>query len=517
LDLSIAWTRRRGGPHGELREIGIHVTQVVEVAAPPAVPFLDDTEPKRMLIGGDWLDSVSGQTFATINPATGSTLASVASGDSADVDRAAQAARRAFDDSAWPRVNPHERTRILLRIADAIDEHAEELAVLECLDTGMPIGVTHYMLGNAAQTFRYYAGWPTKLLGTVNPVDPSVHCYSVREPVGVCAGIIPWNGPLVMATWKIAPALACGNTIILKPAEQTPLTALRFGELLQDLLPPGVVNVVTGLGETAGAAISAHPGIDKVSFTGSTETGKAVLSASVGNLKRVTLELGGKSPHIILADADIELAARNAASGFCTMTGQVCVAGTRILVHEAVHDEFAEALAKEVETYRVGDPFSADTRIGPLISFEQLARVNSYVDIGKNEGARIAVGGDDIDSPGYFVQPTVFEDVRNDMQLAREEIFGPVAAVIPFRDTDEAVRIANDTTYGLAAAIATRDVSDAHQVASRIRAGVVWVNTHGELDLTFPFGGFKQSGIGRELGEQSLDNFTELKSVFIRL
>jgi acyl-CoA reductase-like NAD-dependent aldehyde dehydrogenase len=494
------------------------VTQVVELAAPPAAPFLADGMPKRMLIGGEWIESASGRTLETINPATGSTLASVASGDSADVDRAAQAARRAFDESAWPMMNPHERTRILLRIADVIDARAAELAVLESLDTGMPIGVTHYMLGNAAQTFRYYAGWPTKLLGTVNPVDPSVHCYSVREPVGVCAGIIPWNGPLVMATWKIAPALACGNTVILKPAEQTPLTALRFGELLQDLdLPPGVVNVVTGFGEAAGAAISAHPDIDKVSFTGSTQTGKAVLSASVGNLKRVTLELGGKSPHIILADADIELAARNAASGFCTMTGQVCVAGTRILVHEAVHDEFVAALAKEVETYRVGDPFAADTRIGPLISAEQFARVNSYVGIGKDEGARIAVGGDGIDSRGYFVQPTVFEDVRNDMRLAREEIFGPVAAVIPFRDTDEAVRIANDTTYGLAAAIATRNVSDAHRVAGRIRAGVVWINTHGELDLTFPFGGFKQSGIGRELGEQSLDNFTELKSVFIRL
>ncbi|HEY3632748.1 MAG TPA: aldehyde dehydrogenase family protein, partial [Jatrophihabitantaceae bacterium] len=389
---------------------------------------------------------------------------------------------------------------------------------LECLDTGMPIGVTRYMIGNAAETFRYYAGWPTKLLGTVNPVDASVHCYTVREPIGVCAGIIPWNGPLVMAAWKIAPALACGNTFILKPAEQTPLTALRFGELLQDVdLPPGVVNVVTGYGERAGAAISAHPDIDKVSFTGSTETGKAVLTASVGNLKRVTLELGGKSPHIILPDADLEVAARNAASGFCTMTGQVCVAGTRILVHSSVHDEFAKALAEQVAAYRVGDPFAADTRIGPLISAEQFTRVNSYVDIGKNEGARVAVGGDRIDSPGFFVQPTVFEDVHNDMRLAREEIFGPVAAVIPFRDTDEAVRIANDTSYGLAAAIATRNVSDAHQLAGRIRAGVVWVNTHGELDLTFPFGGFKQSGIGRELGERSLDAFTELKSVFIRL
>jgi phenylacetaldehyde dehydrogenase len=471
-----------------------------------------------MLIGGEWVQAASGETFETVNPANASTITTVASAGAADVDRAAAAARRAFEDPAWSDMNPHQRTRVLLRIAEIIDSHADELALIESLDVGIPIRLARYQIAIAAETFQYYAGWPTKMLGTVNPVDASVHCYTVREPVGVCAGIIPWNGPLTMAAWKIAPALACGNTVILKPAEQSPLSALRFGELVSECgLPDGVVNIVTGLGETAGAAIAAHPGIDKVSFTGSTETGKKILGASVGNLKRVTLELGGKSPHIIMPDADLELAARNAASGFCLLTGQVCVAGTRILVHEAVHDEFADALAKQIAAYQVGDPFAEDTMLGPVVSAAQFDRVTGYVALGQQEGARIAVGGEPVQGPGYFVEPTLFEGVRNDMRLAREEIFGPVAALLPFRDADEAVRIANDTPYGLAAAVATSNVSTAHTLARRLRAGVVWVNTHGELDLSFPFGGFKQSGLGRELGERSLDSFTELKSVFVRL
>jgi phenylacetaldehyde dehydrogenase len=321
-----------------------------------------------------------------------------------------------------------------------------------------------------------------------------------------------------MAVWKIAPALACGNTVILKPAEQTPLTALRFGEILMETgLPAGVVNVVTGFGETAGAAISGHPDIDKVSFTGSTATGKLILGASVGNLKRVTLELGGKSPHIIMPDADLPAAARTAAAGFAMLTGQVCVAGTRILVHESVMDEFAAELATAVSAFRVGDPFEEATMLGPVVSAEQFDRVNSYVSLGLREGAQIVLGGERFDNPGYFVQPTVFRGVSNDMRLAREEIFGPVAALIPFRDADEAVGIANDTDYGLAAAVATTSVSTAHSLARRLHAGVVWVNTYSELDSTFPFGGFKQSGIGRELGDKSLESFTELKSVFIRL
>ena len=494
------------------------MTQTINVREIPTPEFIKGPSPKGMLIGGQWTQAQSGETFETVNPATGSVLATVASGGAADVDRAVDAARRAFEEPSWADMNPHERTLVLLRVADAIEANREELAILESLDGGIPITLTRGMVAEAAKTVRYYAGWPTKIAGTVNPVDASVHCYTVREPLGVCAGIIPWNGPLTMAVWKIAPALACGNTVILKPAEQTPLTALRFGEILAETgLPAGVVNIVTGFGETAGAAIAGHLGIDKVSFTGSTATGKQILHASVDNLKRVTLELGGKSPHIIMPDADIGAAARTAAAGFVMLTGQVCVAGTRILVQESVLDEFTSELAKAVTAFRVGDPFEAETMLGPVVSAEQFERVNSYVSIGVDEGARLALGGGRLDSPGYFVEPTVFTEVRNDMRLAREEIFGPVAALIPFREVDEAVRIANDTEYGLAAAVATSNVSTAHTLARKLRAGVVWVNTYSELDATFPFGGYKQSGIGRELGDKSLESFTELKSVFIRL
>ena len=494
------------------------MTQTIEVSAVPAPDFIKGPSLKGMLIGGQWTQAQSGEAFETVNPATGSVLATVASGGAADVDHAVAAARRAFKERSWADMNPHDRTLVLLRIADAIEAHREELATLESLDGGIPITLTRGMVAEAAKTVRYYAGWPTKIAGTVNPVDASVHCYTVREPLGVCAGIIPWNGPLTMAVWKIAPALACGNTVILKPAEQTPLTALRFGEILAETgLPDGVVNIVTGFGETAGAAIAGHLGIDKVSFTGSTATGKQILHASVDNLKRVTLELGGKSPHIIMPDADIAAAARNAAVGFVMLTGQVCVAGTRILVQESVLDEFTAELAQAVAAFRVGDPFAEETMLGPVVSAEQFERVNSYVSIGLDEGARVALGGGQLDSPGYFVEPTVFTEVRNDMRLAREEIFGPVAAIIPFGEVDEAVRIANDTEYGLAAAVATSNVSTAHTLARKLRAGVVWVNTYSELDSTFPFGGFKQSGIGRELGDKSLESFTELKSVFIRL
>ena len=494
------------------------MSETIKVSEKPLPGFIEGREPRGMLIDGAWAQAQSGETFETVNPATGSVLAAVASGGPADVDRAVEAARRAFEEPSWANMNPHERTLVLLRIADALEANAEELATLESLDGGIPIMVTRGMVAEAAKTVRYYAGWPTKILGTVNPVDASVHCYTVREPLGVCAGIIPWNGPLTMAIWKIAPALACGNTFILKPAEQTPLTALRFGEILAETgLPDGVVNIVTGFGETAGAAIAAHPGIDKVSFTGSTATGKLILGASIGNLKRVTLELGGKSPHIIMPDADLRAAAGNAAAGFAMLTGQVCVAGTRILVHESVMDEFAAELAKAVSAFRVGDPFDETTMLGPVVSAEQFDRVNSYVSVGLGEGAEIVLGGGRYDNPGYFVQPTVFGGVSNDMRLAREEIFGPVAALIPFGDVDEAVRIANDTDYGLAAAVATTSVSTAHTLARRLRAGVVWVNTYSELDSTFPFGGYKQSGIGRELGDKSLESFTELKSVFVRL
>jgi len=494
------------------------LSQILNIAEPPTCNFLENIDVQNMLIDGLSVPASSGETFDTFNPATGALLARVASGQKADVDRAVAAARRAFERDSWAHMNPHARTRLLLKLADAIDANSEELATLEALDSGIPLSVTRGMVAASSETLRYYSGWPTKLQGTVNPVDPLVHCYTVRAPVGVCAGIIPWNGPITMAVWKIAPALACGNTVILKPAEQTSLTSLLLARVFVEAgLPDGVLNVVTGLGRNAGAAIAQHPGIDKVSFTGSTQTGKSVLSDSIGNLKRVTLELGGKSPHIVMADADLELAASNAAQGFCGLTGQMCIAGSRILVHESVRDEFSELLAKKVASYRIGDPFDPDTDLGPLISAQQRDRVNSYIELGTEEGARVLLGGETLDSPGYFVRPSIFTDVDNSSRLAQEEIFGPVAAVIEFSQIDEAIRIANDTEYGLAAAVATRDVSQAHLIAQKLNAGVVWVNTYGELDPTFSFGGFKQSGIGRELGEASLDNFTELKSVMIRL
>ncbi|MFD8813470.1 aldehyde dehydrogenase family protein, partial [Streptomyces sp. NPDC059627] len=376
------------------------MTKPTEVASVPVPGFLSGPDALPMPIGGEWRDAESGETFQTVNPAPGTVLASVASGDAADVDRAVAAARRAFEDPAWADMNPHERTMVLLRIADAIDAHAEELAVIESLDAGIPITLTRAMVADAAKTFRYYAGWPTKATGSVYPVDASVHCYSVREPVGVCAGIIPWNGPIVMAAWKIAPALACGNSVVLKPAEQTPLTALRLAGITMDSgLPAGVLNVVTGFGHTAGAAIAAHPGVDKVSFTGSTTTGKAILRASVDNLKRVTLELGGKSPHIIMPDADIPAAARTAASGFAMLTGQVCVAGTRILVHEAVHDEFAEELARALTAFRVGDPLAADTVLGPVVGAPHLETGNQIEVEGRGEGGQVVIGGGPLAPP----------------------------------------------------------------------------------------------------------------------
>jgi acyl-CoA reductase-like NAD-dependent aldehyde dehydrogenase len=342
--------------------------------------------------------------------------------------------------------------------------------------------------------------------------------YTLREPVGVCGQIIPWNGPLAMAAWKIAPALACGNTVILKPAEQTPLTALRLGELLLEAgVPEGVVNIVTGFGETAGAAISAHPDIDKVAFTGSTEVGKLILQASAGNLKRVSLELGGKSPNVIFADADLQKALPASMAAFCAMSGQVCAAGTRIFVEQGFHDEFVDQLAKVTASIKPGDPLAPGTFMGPLVSKDQFDRVKSYLEVGKKEGAKVAIGGDTGSGKGYFVNPTIFTGVKNNMRIAREEIFGPVAAVIPFKDENDAVLQGNDTTYGLAAAVWTRDISRAHKVARALKAGTVWVNTYLELDVGSPFGGYKQSGIGRELGKHSIDLYTQVKSVFVRL
>jgi acyl-CoA reductase-like NAD-dependent aldehyde dehydrogenase len=483
-----------------------------------ASAFLKDS-PKKLLIGGKWVAAKSGKTFETINPATEEILGLVAEGDQADVDEAVKAARKALEEGKWSTMRPHERGRLLLKVAELIEKYADELALLESLDNGKPLAMAKNIdVRGAAETFRYFAGWPTKIYGETNPSDPSTFNFTLREPMGVCGLIVPWNFPLLMAVTKIAPALACGNTAILKPAEQTPLTALKLGEILLEAgIPEGVVNIVTGFGPGAGSSIAEHPDIDKVSFTGSTEVGKLILRASAGNLKRVSLELGGKSPNIIMPDADLTQAVRTAATGVFFNSGQVCVAGTRIFVQREMYDEFVDQLTKFSEGMTLGDPLNPQTRLGPLVSKEQFDRVKNYMAIGKQEGARVTTGGEANAGKGYFVKPTVFADVNNNMQIAREEIFGPVAAAIPFKDENDAILQGNDTTYGLAAAVWTRDLSRAHRVARALKAGTVWVNCYGVSDTGMPFGGYKQSGFGREGGRHVIDVFTQVKSVYVKL
>lgn len=474
--------------------------------------------PKHLLIDGKWVPAKSGKTFETINPANEEVLALAPEGDKADVDDAVKAARKAFDEGKWSNMGPHERARYLLKIADLVEQHADELATLETLNNGMAISLARGMVAGAVDTFRYYAGWCTKIYGETNPSDPSMFSYTLREPVGVCGQIIPWNGPIAMLAWKVAPALACGNVSILKPAEQTPLTALRIGELILEAgIPEGVVNIVTGFGETAGASIANHPDIDKVAFTGSTEVGKLILQASAGNLKHVSLELGGKSPNVIFSDADLETAVPNSVFGFTMLSGQVCCAGTRVFVERDFHDQFVDALTRYTSNVKAGNPLDPETTVGPLVSKEQFNRVKSYLDIGKKDGARTTIGGDVSQGKGYFVNPTVFVDVKNNMRIAREEIFGPVASVIPFKDENDAVLQGNDTTYGLAAGIWTNDVSRAHKVARALKAGTVWVNCYNNIDSVAPFGGYKQSGTGRELGKHSIELYTQIKTVYVKI
>ena len=475
--------------------------------------------PRHLLIGGKWVPAKSGKTFETINPATEEVLANVAQADQADVDEAVKAARRAFEESKWAAMRPADRARYLFKIAELIDANAAELAQLETLDNGKAISESRNIdIPMAAETFRYYAGWVTKIYGETNPSAPDMLSYTLREPVGVCGQIIPWNFPLLMASWKLAPALACGNVSILKPAEQTPLTALRLGELIMEAgVPDGVVNILPGFGPGAGSAIAAHMGIDKVAFTGSTEVGREIMKAATGNLKRVSLELGGKSPNIIFPDADLKAAAFGALTGVFLNQGQVCCAGTRVFVQEQMYEQFTDQLSQLAQNMKMGDPLDAATRVGPLVSKEQFDRVNGYLEVGKKEGAKLRAGGDSGQSKGYFVKPTVFVDVNNSMRIAREEIFGPVAAAIPFKDETDAVFQGNDTSYGLAAAVWTKDVSRAHKVARKLKAGTVWVNCYGMLDPISPFGGYKQSGFGRELGKYAIELYTEIKSVFVKL
>ncbi len=484
-----------------------------------ALEFLK-SGPKKLLIGGKWVAAKSGKTFETLNPANEEVLCLVAEGDKADVDEAVKHARKAFEEGKWATMGPHQRTRYLLKIADLIEKHAEELAELETLDNGKPIFESKNIdIPGAAETFRYYAGWSSKIYGDTNPSDPGMFNFTLREPVGVCGQIIPWNFPLLMAAWKIAPALACGNVVILKPAEQTPLTALRLGELiLESGLPESVVQIITGFGPGAGSSIAEHPDIDKVAFTGSTEVGKLILKASTGNLKRVSLELGGKSPNIIFPDADMQSAVFGSMLGIFMNQGQVCCAGSRVFVQESMYDQFTDSLAQMAQSLTLGNPLETGTRMGPLVSKEQHERVLGYLEIGKKEGAKAKVGGEAGNQErGYFVKPTVFTDVKNSMKIAREEIFGPVAAAIPFKDENDAVFQGNDTTYGLAAAVWTRDISRAHKIARALKAGTVWINCYGMIDPMSPFGGYKQSGFGRELGKYAIDLYTQIKSVYTKL
>ncbi len=473
-----------------------------------------------MFIGGKWVDSVSGKTFPTLNPATGEVICQVAEGDKADVDRAVKAARKAFEEGPWPKMNASERGRLINRLADLIEQRKEELAALETLDNGKPIRDSlDADLPLTIKCYRYYAGWADKIHGKTIPVEGNYFCYTRHEPVGVVGQIIPWNFPLLMQAWKWGPALACGNTVVLKPAEQTPLTALRVAELAQEAgIPDGVLNVVPGYGPTAGAALSGHMDVDKVAFTGEYTTGQLVMEAAAkSNLKRVSLELGGKSPNVIFADADLDAAVEGAFFGLFFNQGQCCCAGSRLFVEDKVHDEFVNRLLKRVRQQKVGDPFDQSTTQGAQVSQEQVDRIMGYIAAGKKEGAKILTGGNQIGNRGYFIEPTIFCDVKDEMKIAREEIFGPVMNVLRFKDASEVIKRGNQTFYGLAAAVWTRDIKKAHQLANGLRAGTVWINCYDVFDAAAPFGGFKMSGIGRELGEYALDAYTEVKTVYVNL
>ncbi len=472
---------------------------------------------KRLLIGGQWVTAASGKSFEVINPATEQLLCHVAEADSADVDAAVLAARKAFEASSWAAMSPHTRTRSLLRIADTIEAHIDELAAIESLDNGMPLWFAQGAVAATVDIFRYYAGWCTKVLGTTIPSDGSTLTYTLREPLGVCGQVIPWNVPVLMAAIKFANALCCGNTVILKPAELACLSSLRLAELVQETdLPPGVINVLPGFGPTAGAALAQHLDVDKIAFTGSTAVGKQIVRDATSNLKKVTLELGGKAPNVVFADADIEKAVQAAVKTFCSNSGQVCSAGTRLFVQESIHEQVAERVAQVAATWKVGDPFAADTRLGPLISARQRDRVREYIGVGQEGGAALRLGGNAWNGPGYFVEPTVFDNVKNNMRIAQEEIFGPVLSIIPFKNEDDAVLQGNDTTYGLSAAVWTKDVARAHKVVKALKAGRLWINTFGESDPAMAFGGYKQSGWGREFGQESIDAYTQTKSVMVR-
>jgi len=476
------------------------------------------SRPHRLLIGGKWVDARSGKRFAVVDPATGQQITQVAEGGAEDVDAAVQAARRAFEEGPWAKMKPVERGKLVWKLGDMLEAAAEEFAEIESLDNGKPIRDARKVdLPFSCELLRYMAGWATKITGQSIPLSApgEWHAYSVREPVGVVGQIIPWNFPLMMAVWKIAPALAAGCTIVLKPAEQTPLSALRLGELIQEAgFPDGVVNIITGDG-TAGAAIAAHPGVDKVAFTGSTEVGKLIVQAAAGNLKRVSLELGGKSPAIVFPDADLSVAIPGTASGIFFNMGQCCTAGSRLFVHKRVFDAVIDGIATEAKKIKIGPGLDPETRMGPLVSDEQFRRVTGYLESGRQQGAEVVVGGRRYGSEGFFIEPTILTKTTPEMKVVREEIFGPVVCAMPYddEDLDRIAREANATEYGLAASIWTRDLGIAHKLARKLKAGSVWINVHNFNDVALPFGGYKQSGWGREMGYEAIELYTEVKAV----
>ncbi|WP_152049581.1 aldehyde dehydrogenase family protein [Tautonia marina] len=472
----------------------------------------------RLLIDNEWVSPKGGDSFDTYNPATGEVIASVAAASADDVDRAVRAARRALETGPWGSMDAAERGKLMYDLADLIERDAEALAQLESLNCGKTIRDARGDLNGVIYTLRYYAGWADKIEGRTVPVRGNFLSYTLRQPIGVVGQIIPWNFPLLMLAWKWGPALACGNTIVLKPAEQTPLTALKLGELaIEAGFPAGVINILNGMGETTGDAIVRHPDVDKIAFTGHVDTAKIIQKNAADTLKRVTTELGGKSPNVIFADADLDEAVAGAFHAIYFHGGQCCTAGSRLFVERSIRDEFVERLAERAKVRKIGDPLDPDTEQGPQVSQEQMDKILGYVESGQKQGARVVSGGKRIGGSGFYVEPTIFDDAREDMDIVRDEIFGPVVTVLPFNDVDEVVERANRTHYGLAAGVWTKDIDKAHLYAKKVKAGTVWVNCYHVVEPTTPFGGFKMSGQGRENGEAALEHYTELKTVTVKL